>query len=201
MLPVLLMVCRWGVLSPCLSKASAWPVAKSHCSRRRRALGLPATVCGAGEQFNFLSLCPLASDRSGLNWPRCEHPASAKVTGFFGWRACIWEVHWEAASWCALGMAVLTELYWDVSAAALNVAIHVLYQVVGGDWPEQEMERKIISPPSGGCIGVCVGMNGKLFLVFFWMKTLEPRLTLRWELCLCCSAQLQLAKAIPTYLQ
>lgn len=43
----------------------------------------------------------------------------------------------------------------------------MLYQVVGGDWPEQEMERKIISPPSGGCIGVCVGMNGKLFLVFF----------------------------------
>lgn len=51
-------------------------------------------------------------------------------------------------------------------AAALNVAIHVLYRVVGDDWPEQEMERKIISLSSGGCIGVCVRMNAKLFLVF-----------------------------------
>lgn len=51
-------------------------------------------------------------------------------------------------------------------AAALNVAIHVLYRVVGDDWPELEMERKIISLSSGGCIGVGVGMNAKLFLVF-----------------------------------
>lgn len=50
-------------------------------------------------------------------------------------------------------------------AAALNAAIHMFYQVIGDDWPEHEMGRKIIGPSQGGCIGVCVGMNAKLFLV------------------------------------
>lgn len=31
-------------------------------------------------------------------------------------------------------------------AAALNAAIHVLYQVIEDDRPEHEMERKIIGP-------------------------------------------------------
>jgi len=50
-------------------------------------------------------------------------------------------------------------------AAALNAAIHVSYQVIGDDWPEHEMERKIIGPSQGGCAGVCLRMNAKLFLV------------------------------------
>lgn len=51
-------------------------------------------------------------------------------------------------------------------AAAFNAAIHGFYQVIGDDWPEHETERKIIGPSQGGCIGVCVGMNAKFFLVF-----------------------------------
>ena len=49
-------------------------------------------------------------------------------------------------------------------AAALNAAIHVFYQVID-DWPEHERERKIVGPSQGGCIGVFMGMNVKLFLV------------------------------------
>lgn len=64
-----------------------------------------------------------------------------------------------------LGIAVVTELYQDVSAAALNAAIDVFYPVIEDDWPEHEMERKRIGPSQGRCIDVCMGMNAKLLLV------------------------------------
>lgn len=51
-------------------------------------------------------------------------------------------------------------------AAALNAAIHVFYQVIEDDWPEQEMERKIIGPSQGGCIGVCVGNECQIVSCF-----------------------------------
>lgn len=44
------------------------------------------------------------------------------------------------------------------------------------------MERKIIGPSQGGCIGVCVGMNAKLFLVLlnenFWATLNFPAIAL-----------------------
>lgn len=51
-------------------------------------------------------------------------------------------------------------------AAALNAAIHVFYQAIEDGWPEQEMERKIIAPSRGECIGVCVGNESQIVSCF-----------------------------------
>lgn len=63
------------------------------------------------------------------------------------------------------GYLVFLQSFTEMSlfAAALNAAIHVFCQVIEEDWPQHEMERQIIGPSQGGCIGVCLGMNAKLF--------------------------------------
>lgn len=87
-----------------------------------------------------------------------------------------------------------TEL--SLFATALNAAIHVFYQVIEDDWPEHGMERKIIGPSQGGCIGVCVGMNAKLFLVLlnenFWamLNFLERALPMQQCLTAACKNSL-----------